>query len=100
MRGISTSLPLQGATDDERVPKTTTRSRLLRHGEAEVCSAGARTPGLRRGCCTKPSARTWATLAATVAEGPGSAEARQGAPRASDDLPLFRSVLRKVPVSP
>ena len=47
MRGISTSLPLQGATDDERVPKTTTQSRLLRHGEAEVCSAGARTPGLR-----------------------------------------------------
>jgi len=42
------------------------------------------------GCCTKPFAKTWAALALTVAEGPRSAEAGQGAPRASDDLPLFR----------
>jgi hypothetical protein len=41
-------------------------------------------------CRTKPSAKTWAALAVTVAEGARSAEAEQGAPRASHDVRLFR----------
>jgi hypothetical protein len=41
------------------------------------------------GCCTKPSTKTWAALAVTVAEGAGSAEAGQGAPRASGTLAAF-----------
>jgi hypothetical protein len=42
------------------------------------------------GCCTKPSAKTSAALAVTVAERARSAEAEQSAPRASHDLRLFR----------
>src|ERR1700681_2555473 len=48
-------------------------------------------PRLTGGHCTdKPSAKTWAALAVTVAERARSAEAGQGALRASDDLRLFR----------
>src|SRR2546423_1155707 len=49
-----------------------------------------------RGCCTKLSAKTWAALAVVVAEGAGSAEAGQGAPRASDDLRLFEPSLERL----
>src|ERR1035438_2779456 len=49
---------------------------------------------------TKPSATTWAALVATAAEGPGSVEAGQSAPRPSDDLRLFVPTLRTAPVSP
>jgi hypothetical protein len=49
-----------------------------------------KTTGLICGCCAKPVAKTWAALAVAVAERAGSAEAGQGALRASDDLRLFR----------
>src|SRR5207244_11274128 len=70
------------------------------HVVAIVGSRLAPTTAHRRGCCTKPSAKTWAALAVAVAEGAGSAEAGQGAPRASDDLRLFRTYLRKASLSP
>jgi hypothetical protein len=51
------------------------------------------------GCCTKPSAKTWAALAVTVAEGPSCAEAGQGAPRTSETTcRFFEPALRKAPV--
>ena len=53
-----------------------------------------------RGCFTKPSAKTWAALAVTGAEGPCSAEAEPSAQPASHDLRLFDPALRKVSVSP
>jgi hypothetical protein len=58
-------------------------------GEALAVDLGALAPD--GGCCKKPSAKTRAALAVTVAEGPRSSEAGQGAPRASDDLLLFRT---------
>jgi hypothetical protein len=57
---------------------------------ASVNAGLVRTLARSGGCCTKPSAKTWAAPAVTVAERARSAEAGQGAPRASDDLWLFR----------
>jgi hypothetical protein len=59
--------------------------------KAAVSQTLRRASACRRGCFTKPSAKTWAPLAVTVAQGPGSAEAGQGPSWASDDLPLFRA---------
>src|SRR5438477_258927 len=56
---------------------------------ARVCSAPGGATAFMRGCCTKASAKTWAALPVTVAEGARSADAGQGAQRASEDLRLF-----------
>jgi hypothetical protein len=59
-------------------------------GKAVVPTDTLSAIALDGGCCTKPSAKTWAALAVTVAGGAGSAEAGQGVPRPSDDFRLFR----------
>ena len=62
-----------------------------RKGRPAECRAGTRLATASvRGCFTKPSAKTWAALAVTGAEGPGSAEAEPSAQPASHDLQLFR----------
>src|SRR5450759_4054583 len=64
------------------------RARYERDGPTALTKSAG--PAKLHSCRTNPSTKTWAALAVTVAEEARSAEAGQSAPRASDDLRLFR----------
>src|SRR5205823_33130 len=53
--------------------------------KAGVLAAKLETLATDGGCCTKPSAKTWAARAVTAADGPESVEAGQGSPRPSHE---------------
>jgi hypothetical protein len=58
--------------------------------KAVVWARPFETPGFRRGCCTKPPARTRVAFAVRAVEGNGSAEVEANEPWPSDRLRLFR----------